>query len=81
MKKIEKQPLGFNTPTHKWEDIRQAVVNRDKKTLKKIGMSYGKPILEQEGVTVEEVAQQILGMAPGKHPCLGPLLLDLADKL
>ena len=67
--------------TYKWEQIREAVVTDNRLMLKRIGESFKKPMLEQEGVTIEEAKQQILGMAPGDHPHLGPILLDLAEKL
>ena len=66
---------------YKWEDIQQAVNANDRQMIRKIGLSYDKPKLEQEGVQIEEVKQQIISMAPGNHPHLGPILLDLAAKL
>lgn len=67
--------------TYKWEDIQKAVNDRNRLLIERIGKSYNKPILHQEGVAVHEVQQQIIAMAPGNHPQLGPLLLDLAEKL
>jgi hypothetical protein len=64
-----------------WADIQKAVVNLDKKKIKKYGQELGKDALIQPGISVAEVQHQILSMAPGKHPMLGPLLLDLAGKL
>lgn len=66
---------------YKWEDIQEAINSKNRLQLKKIGLSYGKPKLEQEGVPAHEVAQQLIALAPGDHPHIGPLLLDLADKL
>jgi len=37
--------------------------------------------LNQEGVMPHEIVEQILSMAPGEHPHLGPIMLDLAEKL
>lgn len=64
-----------------WEQTRQAVTSGNRILIKKIGESHGKPRLHQEGVTIPEVKEQILAMAPGNHPHLGPILLDLAEKL
>lgn len=66
---------------YKWEDIQKAVNNDNRLMIKKIGESFSKPRLEQEGVMVHEVKEQIMAMAPGDHPHLGPILLDLAEKL
>lgn len=65
----------------KWEQIREAVVSDNRLMIKRLGESFNKPRIDQEGVTIEEVKQQILSMAPGNHPHLGPILLDLAEKL
>jgi len=76
--KLPQKPIST---TYKWEDIQQAVNSNDRQLIRKIGLSYDKPRLEQEGVQIEEVKQQIISMAPGNHPHLGPILLDLAAKL
>jgi len=67
--------------TYKWEDIQQAINTNNRRLIRDIGLSYDKPRIEQEGVQVEEVKQQIISMAPGNHPHIGPILLDLAAKL
>jgi hypothetical protein len=67
--------------TPEWVEIQIAVTNKDKKRLKELGEMFSKPRLQQEGVKAEEVAEQVLSMAPGGHPLLGPLLLDLSEKL
>lgn len=64
------------------EDIRQAVVDRNKQKITTYGKSFGKPILEQPDVSVEETMEQIFNMLKkDDHPHLGPILLDLATKL
>lgn len=66
---------------YKWSEIQEAVNTLNRPMIKKIGLSYNKPPLHQEGVTVQEIAQQVLAMAPGDHPHLGPILLGLSDKI
>jgi hypothetical protein len=72
---------GFRTKAHNWEQILEAVNTLNRPMIQKIGESYGKAKLHQEGVAIHEVVQQIHSLAPGNHPALGPILLDLADKL
>lgn len=72
---------SFGTPSIPWADIQDAVNNRDIKKLFVLGKKFGKPRIQQEGVKVDEVVDQIMSMAPGHHPMLGPCLLDLAEKL
>lgn len=72
---------SFGTPDVSWADIQEAVNNRNIKKLFALGKKFGKPRIQQEGVRVDEVADQIMSMAPGHHPLVGPCLLDLAEKL
>ncbi len=64
-----------------WSAVLAALNNNDKLDIKALGEAYGKPRKIQEGVSAEEVRAQLLKLAPGKHPLVGPLLLDLADKM
>lgn len=76
-------------PTHKsvaskepeWSSVLAALNHNDRIDIKALGEAYGKPRKIQEGVSAEEVRAQLLQLAPGKHPLVGPLLLDLADKM
>lgn len=64
------------------DNLREAVISKDKAKLLKYGKSFNKPILEQPDVTVDENIQQIFSMIQQKdHPHLGPIILDLASKL
>lgn len=67
-------------PITDWEQIKEAVQTRNKQQIKRIGASYGRPRIVQEGLRPDEVAQQILSLAPG-NVLVGPLMLDLAEKL
>lgn len=64
-----------------WGDIQQAINERDKQKLEQIGSVLATKPLVQEGLTPEELAKQILDLAPGQHPQLGEMLLGLSRKL
>ncbi len=74
-----KAPVAPKVPN--WDKIQAAVNSNNKLEIKALGEAYGKAKKVQEGVTAEEVREQILQMAPGDNPLVGPLLLDLSDKL
>lgn len=67
--------------TPEWNEVQEAVTKLNRMKIEKLGKAYGKDRLEQDGVQPHEVAQQILSLAPGESPHIGPLLLDLAAKL
>lgn len=73
--------LLANKSEYKWDAIQKAVTDLNRMQIAKIGKSFGKERLHQEGVQPHEIVEQILQMAPGDHPHLGPILLDLAEKL
>jgi hypothetical protein len=63
-----------------WEQIQKAVEKRDKWKLLEIGRRLAdKPI--SQPLSADEVAHQILSMAPGNRPSIGRFILDLANKL
>ena len=66
-------------PSCDWAEIQEAVNTLDKKALTQLGKG-AKPLV-QEGVTINEMQEQIMALAPGNHPHLGSLLLCLADRL
>lgn len=76
-----KSVTKLGTPKIEWSDVQTAVTDLNKAKIEALGKRYNKPRLVQEGATVAEVQQQILSLAPGNHPAIGPLLLDLAAKL
>lgn len=80
-KMYERENMPLATKEYKWETIQKAVTDLNRLEIAKIGKSFGKERLYQEGVRPHEIVQQILSMAPGDHPHLGPILLDLAEKL
>lgn len=69
------------TPQIEWSEIQEAVNTRNRKKIEALGKKFNKPRIQQEGVRADEVAEQILAMAPGHHPMVGPCLLDLAEKI
>lgn len=84
VKPFIKKPTSTRTaakePITDWETISKAVTDKDKAMIKRIGASFGRPRLIQEGVAASEVEKQIMSLAPG-HVLVGPLLLDLHAKL
>lgn len=80
-KMYERENMPLATKEYKWETIQKAVTDLNRLEIAKIGKSFGKERLYQESVRPHEIVQQILSMAPGDHPHLGPILLDLAEKL
>ena len=64
-----------------WLQIQEAVNSRNKAEIQRIGKTLASKPLVQEGTTPEELAKQILDLAPGNHPQLGELLLQFGAVL
>lgn len=76
---MSKQKTKAGPPT--WDQIKTAVEKKDKKICKALGLALGRPRAKQEGVKPDEIVTQIMALAPGDHVMVGPLLLDLSEKL